>query len=495
MHKLRLLACAVLALLVVAPPVVAQEGFGRGGWELNVYGGVLNGVENNFVLSDQAGLEVTSFPLFGARAGYVFMNNIFIEGEFGYAPLKRQLFGVDQDDFNVLQYGGALGYNFQLAEAFQLFLAVGAGAMSYDVKGVTDFAGNESTKMTDFSWNWGGGIRIFPAHWIAIRADLRSYVLPNGLTKWYESLPGATEIDPSLNATQDLEATVGLSFYLGTNRDEDGDGVADKYDACPGTPRGVEVDERGCPWDSDADGVPDYLDKCPDTPAGARVDADGCPIDSDGDGVFDGIDQCPNTPAGATVDARGCPTDSDGDGVYDGIDQCPNTPRGATVDSRGCPLDGDGDGVPDGIDQCPNTPAGLEVDENGCTRLEAAVIEGVVVFSNIEFAFDSFELSDASKTTLDEIAAAIVANATQEGTATLEIAGYTDAIGPAAYNLMLSQKRADAVLDFMMTVEPGLAAYEDRITAVGNGQTNFIADNDTEEGRALNRRVEFYISE
>ena len=286
--------------------------------------------------------------------------------------------------------------------------------------------------------------------------DLRSHVLPNGLTKYYEAQdPNPVAMDPALNATQDLEATVGVSFYIGTNRDEDRDGVADKFDACPGTPRGVTVDERGCPFDTDGDGVPDYLDKCPNTPAGARVDADGCPIDSDGDGVFDGIDQCPNTPAGATVDARGCPTDSDGDGVYDGIDQCPNTPRGAVVDALGCPMDGDEDGVPDGIDQCPNTPFGAEVDENGCTVLEAAVIEGVVVFSNIEFAFNSFELSAASPATLDEIAAAIVANADPSGTATLEIAGYTDAIGPAAYNLQLSPRRAQAVLDYMLGSEPG----------------------------------------
>jgi len=211
--------------------------------------------------------------------------------------------------------------------------------------------------------------------------------------------------------------------------------------------------------------------------------------------VFDGIDQCPNTPAGATVDARGCPTDSDGDGVYDGIDQCPNTPRGATVDSRGCPLDGDGDGVPDGIDECPDTPAGVDVDENGCSVLEAAVIAGVVVFSNIEFAFDSYELTDASKTTLDEIANAILDNADPSGTGTLEIAGYTDSIGPAAYNLMLSQRRAEAVHSYMLEAHPGLQAYDDRITAVGNGATNFIADNETEEGRQLNRRVEFYIDD
>jgi len=68
-------------------------------------------------------------------------------------------------------------------------------------------------------------------------------------------------------------------------RDSDGDGVPDRLDKCPDTPKGVAVDADGCPPDSDGDGVPDYLDKCPNTPTGVQVDADGCPLDSDGDGV------------------------------------------------------------------------------------------------------------------------------------------------------------------------------------------------------------------
>ena len=89
--------------------------------------------------------------------------------------------------------------------------------------------------------------------------------------------------------------------------DEDGDGVPDSRDKCPGTPAGVKVFANGCPLDSDADGVPDYLDKCPNTPRGATVNADGCPTDSDGDGVPDGIDKCPGTVAGTMVEADGCP--------------------------------------------------------------------------------------------------------------------------------------------------------------------------------------------
>jgi OOP family OmpA-OmpF porin len=60
--------------------------------------------------------------------------------------------------------------------------------------------------------------------------------------------------------------------------DTDGDGVPDHLDKCPGTPKGLKVDARGCMLDSDGDGVPDFFDKCPDTPRGAKVDSVGCPL-------------------------------------------------------------------------------------------------------------------------------------------------------------------------------------------------------------------------
>lgn len=175
--------------------------------------------------------------------------------------------------------------------------------------------------------------------------------------------------------TKMFNLAMGFSICWGSNRkDKDKDGVWDKIDMCPNTPRGVEVDERGCPLDEDHDGVPDYLDHCLGTPAEAIgfVDSLGCELDTDGDGVEDYRDKCPNTPEAAwgKVDSLGCPLDTDGDGVPDYIDQCPDTPEAAwgKVDSVGCPLDSDGDGVPDYIDQCPDTPqeAWGMVDSVGC---------------------------------------------------------------------------------------------------------------------------------
>ena len=172
-----------------------------------------------------------------------------------------------------------------------------------------------------------------------------------------------------------VNIALGFSIVWGSNRpDKDHDGVWNKLDMCPDTPRGVQVDSVGCPLDEDHDGVPDYLDLCLGTPIEAQghVDASGCPLDSDGDGVDDYRDQCPDTPEAAwgKVDENGCPLDSDGDGVPDYLDQCPDTPEEARgkIDAKGCPLDSDGDGVPDYLDECPNTPEAARgsVDDRGC---------------------------------------------------------------------------------------------------------------------------------
>lgn len=194
--------------------------------------------------------------------------------------------------------------------------------------------------------------------------------------KWINLFIASDYIIPKVNPqfipidNAKFNITFGGSISLGKGRDKDKDGIADRFDLCPETPRGVYVNEKGCPVDLDGDGVPDFLDKCTDTPVNVKVDADGCPIDSDGDGVPDYLDKCPDTPKDAisTVDSNGCPKDSDGDGVADYLDKCPNTPAGVTVSPDGCPIDSDGDGVPDYLDKCPDTPAAAKglVDSVGC---------------------------------------------------------------------------------------------------------------------------------
>lgn len=287
------------------------------------------------------------------------------------------------------------------------------------------------------------------------------------------------------------QALIGYSWGFGsrTMLDEDGDGVADRKDKCPGTPRGAEVDEDGCPMDSDGDGVYDGLDRCPDTPKGWPVDESGCPTDSDGDGVPDGRDKCPDTPKGAKVDEDGCPKDSDGDGVYDGLDKCPDTPKGWPVDAKGCPKDSDGDGVPDGKDDCPGTPRGTKVDDKGCPIPEKKKAEQLfteekktLVLRGVNFELNSDALRSNSADILDKVAASL----RDWPNVRVEIGGHTDSSGSAKYNQTLSERRANSVKAYLM----GKGIDGSRLVTRGYGEEKPIADNSTEAGMAQNRRVE-----
>lgn len=235
------------------------------------------------------------------------------------------------------------------------------------------------------------------------------------------------------------------------------------------------------PPDDDNDGVANPDDQCPNTPSGTPVDSKGCPLDSDKDGVIDPQDACPNTPAGTEVDARGCPIDkdSDGDGVNDSKDECPGTPEGTAVGPNGCPVDDDGDGVINSADECPDTPAGLEVDGKGCVAAQAAVLKGV------NFEFNSAQLTDHAERILDDVAAVWES----QPSLAAQVAGHTDWMGPSDYNLQLSQQRAESVKAYL--VSKGVPA--DQLSARGFGESRPVADNETELGRAENRRVELEV--
>jgi outer membrane protein OmpA-like peptidoglycan-associated protein len=309
--------------------------------------------------------------------------------------------------------------------------------------------------------------------------------------------------------------SIGISYYIGRNKDSDGDGVYDSEDMCPNTPPGVRVDQFGCPIDSDGDGVPDDQDECPNTPKGVIVDRLGCPIDSDGDGVADYLDKCPNTPKGVEVNAEGCPLDSDGDGVPDYLDKCPDTPLRVQVDSNGCPLDSDGDGVPDYLDKCPGTPSYYKVDNNGCpldsdhdgvpdyldkcpntprgTKVDSAGCPGGFKREVSNFILGVDASFDVGKADLlpgaykNLIVLAVTLKEHPDYRAIIN--GYTDSRGSEERNLILSEKRARAVADYL--ISQGIARTRLEIRA--HGESDPVASNNTEAGRAQNRRVEIKI--
>ena len=134
--------------------------------------------------------------------------------------------------------------------------------------------------------------------------------------------------------------------------------------------------------------------------------------------------------------------------------------------------DSDNDGVCDADDKCPNTPAGDRVGPFGCS---------CDVTIRTHFAFDSAELTAEDKAALDTAAARLTELGFVEGTAT----GHTDSVGDEAYNEKLSERRAQAVVDYLAA--KGVA--KGRIKAIGMGEAKPIATNETEAGRAENRRV------
>lgn len=337
---------------------------------------------------------------------------------------------------------------------------------------------------------------------------------------------GALTVSRVPAKTDRINFAVGFNIVFGNKQDSDNDGISNRRDKCPDTPHGVIVDKKGCPLDTDGDKVPDYYDKCPDTPkeAYSTIDADGCPLDTDGDGVFDYLDKCPDTPyqAYGTVDKVGCPKDTDKDGVPDYLDKCPTTPEAErnNVDSVGCTIvivqpiqidsvavvdtvaapvvvakldtvavvkdvDTDGDGIVDRLDRCPQL-AGV-ASNGGCPEIKNEVR---VIFQKalqgIQFETAKFIIKPLSYVILEHVVRVLNENPNYM----VEIQGHTDNEGLPEKNQILSENRAKAVREYL--ISKGIDAK--RLTSNGYGQMRPIAPNSTIDGRAKNRRVEFVVS-
>jgi outer membrane protein OmpA-like peptidoglycan-associated protein len=202
--------------------------------------------------------------------------------------------------------------------------------------------------------------------------------------------------------------------------------------------------------------------------------------DRDGDGVVDSRDECPDS--AGPIKLLGCP-DRDGDGVPDIHDKCPDVP--GSVNFQGCPApDSDGDSVNDDDDKCPLVKG---VKSNyGCPPISPVLIGKVNhAAERIFFVRAKATIEDISLPELDRVVAVLESDPTLR----LRIEGYTDSEGTDERELKLSNRRAEAVMRYMM--KQGIAVT--RLDFIGYGKAKPIATNDTDEGRAKNRRVEMVL--
>lgn len=269
--------------------------------------------------------------------------------------------------------------------------------------------------------------------------------------RWFEYYFGSEQLGNMVFHSQGLSrgianqvVPIGFDYHVG---------LAFKFGRCRNKPVNNQILK-----DSDGDGVVDGLDKCPSTPG--SIDRAGCPYqDTDGDGIIDFIDDCEKT--AGVVEFGGCPIpDMDRDGVLDGIDDCPNVagPKG----NKGCPEE------PKKADLTPEEQKIIDeafetlVFKTGETTIDKYYIPNFIRFSNVLKKRPEIKVI---------------------------IEGYTDNEGSSEENRRLSQRRADAVKQFF--VDKGINT--ERLTAIGYGEENPIADNANAFGRSLNRRVEFKL--
>ncbi len=251
--------------------------------------------------------------------------------------------------------------------------------------------------------------------------------------------------------------------------------------------------------DRDNDGITDSIDRCPVFPEDidGYQDFDGCPDpDNDGDGILDVMDQCPDEAEDQDdfQDSDGCPDrDNDQDGILDSKDKCPlkKEDKDRFQDEDGCPdPDNDGDGIPDGKDQCPNTPEtknGHE-DKDGCPDFAGVSLQRgrLVLVQPLKFKAGASDIPVKNFSGLRNMATLIKAN---PGWRRITIRAHWDSSGSPSEALLLTQKQATAILQFLVTEGVDFR----RLIAEGRGGTAPISSNATAKGRTENRRVEFLL--
>ena len=360
---------------------------------------------------------------YGVGVGFNFTRNLGAQFDFEMAP-------SEVNSRSLFQFHVDFVYHPITHKWFVPFLGVGPSF-------VLDVPQSDAIDTdTDPGVNVLVGFDIYPFEKVGIRAQAR-YIARFGT--------GDGEVN-----SHDLLVQIGLVVQFGgaekktkLELDTDGDGILDKADACPKVP-----------------GVPS---------------AKGCP-DADGDTVADTKDKCPKVPGPVVL--QGCP-DTDKDGLIDKNDRCPKL--AGTLPNKGCP-DGDKDTIVDLDDRCPRIPG--EKAYQGCPP--PPPVEVVQAFSGkmdgIFFEYNKAAIQVKSHPVLDKAVAILK----KYPHVRVEVAGHTSAEGTAAYNQTLSERRAKAVVDYL--ISKGIS--KNRLKWKGYGSSKPIPN---AKKKKQNRRMEFRV--
>ncbi len=431
------LTCTLLTLMGASVQASAEDASAALSLSLNAGG-------YNFGTSEQ----LKSSPIYSLKLAYDIIgkdmsDSIGIEAGVSYAPTQSTQAGNAKISSYLLRIDAL--YPFQPRNRIVPYLALGVGGKFLD---------GPITEQSPVL-NYGVGIKYYLLEYLAVRSDIRHLLI-------FDS-----------DRHKNFEYSVGLSFALNRNKniiripviDSDGDGVPDKEDLCPKTPRGVKVDKKGCPLDTDTDGVPDYQDKCSDTPKGTKVDKNGCPE------VIKSPEKTPE-PVAITTPVPPVAAVSKAAPVEPII---PAIPQQKVIEVLPIPA---------------VAPVSVPVAEE--KPVVPAAEKKAVIPASVKMIFEFDTNSAVVKRKDIETAIKLWASVKMTAHTTVTIEGHADIRGSASYNLKLSRKRAKSIKNFLVT---SFAIDPAKITIQAFGYYQPIAENTTDDGRRKNRRAVAVILE